>query len=174
MCPAFGTVDFNEYQVCVIDWFMKRSNAYLNVTQLQEAVRHPPTCPSDRSGREAGGGGETSAPRTAAGLLCPRPCQARSRRLPCLGTPQAPLCGTTGVHPRWPPCHAAHATLARPRRLPCRPSHSCLPSPHTHGCAQVAVAIEHQKVWHGRLLPRYAVEQLDLGERSDKDMLDVV
>lgn len=38
-CPEPGTVFWDVYSICVIEWFMKRSNCYLDYDQLKPAVR---------------------------------------------------------------------------------------------------------------------------------------
>jgi hypothetical protein len=53
ICPKPGAVPFNEYQICVIEWFMKRSNSYLDYTQLSTAVSGHP---EDSSPRRRGAG----------------------------------------------------------------------------------------------------------------------
>lgn len=37
-CPETGTVFWDVYSICVIEWFMKRSNCYFNYDQLKPAV----------------------------------------------------------------------------------------------------------------------------------------
>lgn len=50
-CPEPGTVFWDVYSICVIEWFMKRSNCYLDYADLKPAV---------------GGAGRTSCAHTSA------------------------------------------------------------------------------------------------------------
>ncbi|KAL6768806.1 hypothetical protein ACKKBF_B16290 [Auxenochlorella protothecoides x Auxenochlorella symbiontica] len=37
-CPEPGTVFWDVYSICVIEWFMKRSNCYLDYADLKPAI----------------------------------------------------------------------------------------------------------------------------------------
>lgn len=156
ICPKPGAVPFNEYQICVIEWFMKRSNSYLDYTQLSTAVsQHPEDCSPRR--RWAG-------PRQA-GCQASRQARAGACALPLKGAghsplpPPLPVCYLPscleGRLPPWPPQN-------RPLTLSPRPP-------------QMSQALQHMSVWAHRLYNNYTVSAIDISEmRPERDLIDVI